>query len=97
MKRFDERSDGRLVISVYLTPRSSRDEIAGWNAAGCLKVYTTSAPVDDAANRHLIAMLSATLGVAKADVVITSGSTSRTKRVAVPARCKNRLLQFRDV
>jgi uncharacterized protein YggU (UPF0235/DUF167 family) len=53
--------------------------------------------VDDAANRRLIAVLSDALGVAKADVAITSGSTSRTKRVAVPAECKNRLLQFGDV
>jgi uncharacterized protein (TIGR00251 family) len=97
MKRFDERSDGRLVISVHLTPRSSRDEIAGWNAAGCLKIYTQAAPVEDAANHRLVAMLAASLGVPKADVVITSGASSRTKRVAVPSRSKNRLLQFRDL
>jgi len=97
MKRVDDRSDGRIVFSVSLSPKSSRNEIAGWTPAGSLKVYVTSAPVDDAANRRLIEIVSKSLGVPKSDVSIVSGAKSRSKRLAVPCACKNRLSRFPDI
>ena len=97
MKRVDDRSDGRIVFPVALTPKSSKDAIAGWSPAGSLKVRVTSAPVDGAANRRLIELLARSLGLAKSDVTIVSGASSRSKRVAVPAECKNRLFRFPDI
>jgi uncharacterized protein (TIGR00251 family) len=97
MKRIDERADGALVFSVKLAPRSSKDSVAGWTATGDLRVYVTSPPVDDAANRRLVDLLSDTLDVPKSEVVITSGFKSRSKRLSVPAACKNRLLRFPDI
>jgi hypothetical protein len=97
MKRVDERTDGKLVFSVSLAPRSSRDAVAGWTAMGSLKVYVTSPPVDEAANRRLTELLSETLEVPKSEVVITSGFRSKSKRLTVPAACKNRLLRFPDI
>jgi hypothetical protein len=97
MKRVDERADGKIVFSVSLSPRSSRNAVVGWTAAGSLKIYVTSPPVDDTANRRLIDLLSRTLEVPKSDVMITSGVKSKSKRVSVPAACKNRLLRFPDI
>ena len=97
MKRIDERADGTLAFSVRLAPRSSRDSVAGWTTTGDLKVCVTSPPVDDAANRRLAELLSDTLDVPRSDVVITSGFKSRSKRLSVPAACKNRLLRFPDI
>lgn len=97
MKKIDERRDGRLAITVSLSPRSSRDAIVGWTPAGALKVCVTSPPVDDAANRSLIELLSRTLDVARSEIAIASGLTSRSKRLLVPAECKNRLLRFSDI
>jgi uncharacterized protein YggU (UPF0235/DUF167 family) len=53
--------------------------------------------VDDAANRRLIEIVSESLGVPKSDVSIVSGATSRSKRLAVPGACKNRLSRFPDI
>jgi len=64
---------------------------------GSLKVYVTSPPVDEAANRRLTELLSETLEVPKSEVVITSGFRSKSKRLTVPAACKNRLLRFPDI
>ncbi len=97
MKRVDELADGRLAFSVSLTPRSSRDAVVGWTGTGSLKILVTSPPVDDAANRHLVAFLSKSLDVRKSELSISSGLRSRLKRLAVPGACKNRLLSFPDI
>jgi uncharacterized protein (TIGR00251 family) len=97
MKIVDDRTDGTIVFSVSLSPKSSRNEIAGWTPSGSLKVYVTSPPIDDAANRRLIEIVAKSLGVAKADVTLVSGAASRSKRLAVPGACKNRLFGFPDI
>jgi uncharacterized protein YggU (UPF0235/DUF167 family) len=56
-----------------------------------------SPPVDDAANRRLVELLSEMLDLPRSEVVITSGFKSKTKRLTVPAACKNRLLRFPDI
>ncbi len=97
MKKIDERGDGTLVFLVRLAPRSSKDAVVGWTVSGVLKVNVTSPPVDDAANRRLIAVLSDVLDVPKSRVKIVSGFSSRSKRIAVPAACKNRLSRLSDI
>ena len=97
MKKIDERADGKLVVSIHLVPRSSRDAVVGWMASGSLKVSVTAPPADGAANRRLVEYLSESLHVPKAEISIASGARSRSKRLVVPAVCKNRLLRFSDV
>jgi hypothetical protein len=97
MKKADDRSDGRIVFSVALAPKSSKDAVAGWTPAGNLKVRVTAAPVEGAANRRLVELLAESLDIPKSDVAILSGASSRSKRVAVPAECKNRLFRFPDI
>ena len=97
MKRVDDVADNRISFLVSLTPRASRDSIVGWTGTGILKILVTSPPVDDAANRRLTKLLSKSLDVPKGDVTIASGARSRTKRVTVPASCKNRLSSYPDI
>ena len=97
MKRLDDHADGRLSFVVSQVPRASRTEIVGWSEAGRLKIRVTAPPVDDAANQQLVKLLSKTLGVKKDEVTIASGAHSRTKTLAVPTGCKNRLLSFEDI
>ena len=73
-----------LVIEVYLQPRASRDEISG-PQENHLRVRVTAPPVEGKANRHLCAYLAKLCGVAKSQVVISSGETSRYKRVQISA------------
>ncbi|AKF10171.1 Hypothetical protein DB32_007320 [Sandaracinus amylolyticus] len=65
-----------------MAPRSSRDAILGVHD-GAMKVALTAPPVEGEANAALVALLAKKLGVAKRDVVLLRGETSRAKRVEV--------------
>lgn len=69
-------------LTVRLTPRASREEIAG-ERDGVLLVRVTAPPVDGAANEALVRLLAKALRVPKGAVRIISGATSRTKAVEV--------------
>jgi uncharacterized protein (TIGR00251 family) len=69
-------------VNVRVITRASRSEIAGWTG-DTLKVKLTSPPVDGAANAELIRLLAKTLGIARSDVTIVSGETSRNKRIKI--------------
>lgn len=75
--------EGGVLLSVRLTPRAARNGIDGIVADAdskpLLKIRLTAPPVDGEANAALIAFLSKTLSLKKADIVIHAGATSRTK------------------
>ena len=77
-----ESKDGSVTFSVRVLPRASRSEIIGEHD-GALKVKLTSPPVEGAANEELIKILSKELGIAKAEVEIISGRSSKTKRIRI--------------
>lgn len=74
--------EGAVVFNVRIVPRASRSEIVGEHD-GALKVRIASAPVDGAANAELIKLLAKRFGVAKCDVEIVGGETSKTKRIKI--------------
>ena len=78
----DER-DGRAHFAVRLIPRAARSAVAGVRE-GALLVRVTAAPVNGAANKALLDLLSATLKVPKTAIRIESGATSPRKRLSVP-------------
>jgi uncharacterized protein (TIGR00251 family) len=75
-------ADGDLVFDVRVVPRSSRSEIVGEHD-GALKVRIASPPVDGAANAELIKLLAKKFGVAKSDVEIIAGESSKSKRIKI--------------
>ncbi len=81
MVRVSQRGDG-VRFTVRVTPRASRNEIAG-SQEGILRVKLTAPPVEGAANKALVNLLSDALRVAKANIEIVSGHTSRQKVVHV--------------
>lgn len=76
-----EKEDG-IVFTVRVVPRASNTEFAG-EIGGAVKVRIGSPPVDGAANAELIKLFAKKLGVAKSDVEILSGQTSKTKRIRI--------------
>lgn len=74
--------DVRARLTVRLTPRASREEIAG-EREGAILVRVTAPPVEGAANAALLRLLAKTLSVPKGAVAIVSGEGSRTKVVEV--------------
>ncbi|MCB9629931.1 MAG: YggU family protein [Sandaracinaceae bacterium] len=96
MSTLDAREDGdALVFSVRVAPRASRSAVLGVHD-GALKVALTAPPVDGAANAALIAFLAKALGVAKRDVTLEQGETSRTKRFRVVGATLPRLRALAD-
>ena len=79
------RWDGNtLVLEVRLAPRAGANAIVGVRN-GRLRIRVSAAPVDNAANRKMIALLADELGVAKSRVHLLAGAGKRDKRVAIDA------------
>jgi uncharacterized protein (TIGR00251 family) len=76
------------IISLRVTPRSSRPGIGGWRVGQDgreeLEVRVAAAPTDGEANAAVIRLLAKELGIAKGWIEIVGGETSRHKRVALP-------------
>lgn len=71
-----------VTFDVKVQPRASSTAIRGIEA-GRLKIALTAPPVDGAANEALVAFLAKLLGVARRNVTIVRGETSRLKTVSV--------------
>lgn len=75
-------SGNDLVLSVYVQPRASRNQVCGIQGEE-LKVRLTSPPVDGAANKLCREFFADLFEVAKSSVEIVSGETSRHKRLRI--------------
>lgn len=73
---------GGVRIPILVQPKSSRNRF-GPIHGDRIKVAITSPPVDGAANKAVVDLLAKVLGVARRDVCITAGHTSRRKTVEV--------------
>lgn len=71
-----------VKIAVHVTPKSGRDEIAGWRG-GELQVRVTAPPEDGKANAAVCKVLAKALGVPKSAVRVTRGESSRHKQVVI--------------
>ncbi len=76
------REDGTLLLSLYVQPRSSRNEFAGLHDTA-LKLHLTAPPVDGKANKAVVAFLAKTLKIPKSAIVVQSGLKNRRKLVAL--------------
>ena len=70
------------LIRVRVTPRSSRDEVIGWQDDE-LRVRVRAAPVDGRANDALCRVIAKQAGVPPSTVEVVSGATARTKTVRI--------------
>ena len=78
----DVLSFSDVRFAVRLTPRSAVERVEGV-VDGVLKVRVMAPAVEGAANTALIRLLADELGIARRDVRIVAGATSRQKLVVV--------------
>jgi uncharacterized protein (TIGR00251 family) len=80
------RSRDGVILAVRLTPKSSRDEIAGVEDHGgecVLKARVRAIPEAGRANTALETLIARWLGVSSSTVSVAHGGKSRLKQVAV--------------
>ncbi len=74
--------DGDVLLTLYVQPRSSRNELVGLHG-GALKIRLTTPPVDGKANKAVITFLAKLLKIPKSAILIQGGHQSRTKRIRI--------------
>jgi hypothetical protein len=79
------------LLDVRVTPRASRNGIAGWRD-GRLVVRVTAPPVDNAANDAVVLVLAEALDVPKSALRVASGTTSRNKSIEVAGLTRAQVL-----
>ena len=95
MIKFSE-TDGAIIFNVRVVPNSSKSEIVG-EFDGSLKIKIAAPPARGAANAELIKVLAKRLGVAKSEVEIISGQSSKNKQVKIYNTDKVALLKFLQI
>jgi uncharacterized protein YggU (UPF0235/DUF167 family) len=88
-----------VILSVRLTPRSSRDSLEGFellaNGTTVLAARVRAIPENGEANAALEKLVAKAAGVAKSDASVVAGGTSRLKSVRVkgdPDAIRDRLI-----
>ena len=71
-----------MRIAVHVTPKSGRDEVAGWRG-GELSVRVTAPPEDGRANAAACELLARSLGVPKRAVRVIRGESARHKQLEI--------------
>ena len=75
---------GAVIVDIHVIPNASRTQADGEHD-GALRVRLHAPPVDGKANLALMAWLANALGVAKRDVELVRGQTSKRKQLRVSA------------
>lgn len=76
-----------VILTIRLTPNAGRNQIGEVDADTTrrpyLKIRVSAPPVDGAANKALIKLLSKTLGLPKSAIQFKSGESTRLKRLTI--------------
>lgn len=75
-------SNGKVLLSIRVQPRSRENAIVGVRDNSLL-VRVNAPPVDDAANKAVIALLAKTMNLPKSTLSVQQGAKSREKSVKV--------------
>jgi hypothetical protein len=84
-------NEGEIQLLVRIQPRAKRNEIREKLADGRYKIGVTAPPVNGKANLALVQFLAKHLRLAKGNIRIVSGITSRNKSLAITGMASNDL------
>lgn len=71
-----------MILEVKITPNASKNEILRWEE-NRLVIKIQGIPEKGKVNENLISFLARTLGLAKAQIKIVAGQTSRLKKLNI--------------
>ncbi len=79
---FARETELGLEVRLHVQPRARRSEVLGVHG-GSLKIRVTAPPVEDAANRAVVAFLAGFLGISRSRLCMLSGARSRDKTLRI--------------
>jgi hypothetical protein len=79
--KIDEK-DGAVRLQVYVQPRAAQTQIVGMHGDS-LKIRIAAPPVEGEANAALERFIAKLVGIAKSNVSVTAGGSSRLKTVSI--------------
>lgn len=82
MPAYLKASGQELHLTLKVSPRASRNEIAG-PMGDALRIKVTAPPVDSAANEAVIRFLAEQLGCSRSSLHLVRGHTARLKLMAI--------------
>jgi uncharacterized protein (TIGR00251 family) len=71
-----------ITIEILVQPRASRAKIGPMHD-GRIKIAVTAPPVDGEANAAVVELLAARLGIARGDIAVIAGASSRRKTLRI--------------
>lgn len=80
-----KESNGAVTFAVKVIPRAQKNQLVGVEGEA-IKIRLSAPPVEDKANDALVEFLAESLNIARAQIEIVTGQTSRRKIVRVRGR-----------
>ena len=71
-----------ITVDILVQPRASRAKIGPMHD-GRIKIAVTAPPVDGEANAAVIELLARRLGIARGDIAVIAGASSRRKTLRI--------------
>jgi uncharacterized protein (TIGR00251 family) len=71
-----------ITLEILVQPRASRAKIGPMHD-GRLKIAVTAPPVDGEANAAVVELLARRLGIARGDIAVIAGASSRRKTLRI--------------
>ena len=71
-----------ITVDILVQPRASRAKIGPMHD-GRLKIAVTAPPVDGEANAAVVELLARRLGIARGDIAVIAGASSRRKTLRI--------------
>lgn len=88
-------SENSLIIKLKVSPNASKNEII--NKDGEIKVKVTAQPIENKANKALVEFLSKKLKVAKTNIEIVKGETSKEKTLLFKNISSDKMVEIKTL
>lgn len=85
-----------MFLEVKITPNASKNEILRWEE-NRLVIKIQGVPEKGKVNENLISFLAKTLGIAKSQIKIVSGQTSRLKKLNIQGISQEQITELKNM
>ena len=88
-------TENSLIIRLKISPNASKNEIIKTDTE--IKVKITAQPIENKANKALIEFLSKTLKIAKSNIEIIKGETSKEKTLLFKNISSDKMVEIKSL